>query len=94
VGVVNARREPRLLEEHLDELGLARQVRMQALDGDEPLEAANAGETRQVHRGHPARRELGDQLEPIELAVLTLDGDELGQAIASAPIMTPPTPGA
>ena len=65
--MVDARGEARLLQEHLDELGLARQVRVQALDGDEALEAADAREPREEHRGHPAGRELGHELEPIEL---------------------------
>ena len=40
--VVDARGEPRLVEEHLDELLLAGEVRVQALDRDEALEAADA----------------------------------------------------
>ena len=69
----------RLLEEHLDELGLAREVRVQALDGDEALEAPDARQAREVHRGHPAGRELGDQLEAIEPLAVPFDCDELAQ---------------
>ena len=94
VRVVDARREARLLEEHLDELGLAREVRVQPLDGDEALEAADAREAREIHRRHPAGRQLGDQLEPIEPSALSFDGDQLAQVTPLAdgvmlPIMTP-----
>ena len=81
--MVDARGEARLVEEHLDELGLAREVRVQPLDGDEALEAADARQAREEHRGHAAGRELGDQLEAIEPLAVPLDGDELAQRLAS-----------
>ena len=59
------------------------EVRMQALDRDEALEAADAGEAREVHRRHAAGGELGDQLEPIEPSALALDGYQLAQGTAS-----------
>ncbi len=90
VRVVDARGEARLLQEHLDELGLARQVRVQALDGGEALEAADAREAREVHRGHAARRELGHELEAIELLALSFDCDELAQrGVALGRLMGP-----
>ncbi len=78
VRVVDPRGEARLLEEHLDELGLAREVGVKALDRDEALKAADAGEAPEVHGGHPAGRELGDELEAVEPSVLAFDGNELG----------------
>ncbi len=78
VGVVDPRGEARLLQEHLDELGLAREVRVQALDPDEALKAARAGEATEVHGRHPSGRELRDELETVEPSVLAFDGDELG----------------
>ena len=60
------RGEARLVEEHLDELLLVREVRVQPLDGDEALEAADAEDRAEEHRGHAARRELGHELVAIE----------------------------
>jgi len=57
VRVTNARGEPRLVEEHRDEVLLARDVRVHELQGDEPLEAALADDAREVHGGHPALRD-------------------------------------
>ena len=68
VRVVDAGREARLVEEHLDELGVPRQVLVQPLDG-----VRAAGIRRRHARrarntvAHPPARELRDQLEPIEL---------------------------
>ena len=64
--VVDARGEARLVEEHLDELFLAGEVRVQALDGDEALEAADAAEPGEEHRRHAAGRDLADQLVAVE----------------------------
>ena len=95
VGMVDPRCEPRLLEEHLDELGFARQVRVKALDPDEPLKAPGAGETTEIHGRHAAGRELGDQLETVEPSALAFDGNELAaqdfgsRAKVMAAIMTP-----
>ena len=66
VRMVDRRREARLVEEHLDELLLAREVRVQALDGDEALEAADAEDAAQENGGHAAGRELGDELVAVE----------------------------
>src|SRR5207244_2972853 len=49
VRMMDARREQRLVAKHLDELGLARQVRMQPLDGDEPLQAPAPAPVRALH---------------------------------------------
>jgi hypothetical protein len=64
--VVNAGRQTRLVQEHLDEFGLAREMLMQSLDRDEPLEAPHAGNAIKANLGHPACSELGDQLKSIE----------------------------
>ena len=64
--MVDARREARLVEEHLDELLLVREVRVQPLDRDEALKPADAEDAGQEHGRHAARRDLGDQLVPVE----------------------------
>ncbi len=58
--------QARLVEEHLDELLFAGQVRVQSFDRDETLEAADAEDTSQKHSGHATGREFGDQLVAIE----------------------------
>ena len=62
VGVPDARREAGLVEEHVDEIGLGRQVRVHGLDGDQPLEAARAERAAEAHLGHPARGDDADDL--------------------------------
>ncbi len=64
--MMDARRDARLIQEHLDELFFARQMRMEPLDGDEALETADAGQARQEHRGHTTGRELTDELVAID----------------------------
>jgi uncharacterized protein with PIN domain len=59
-------RQARLVEEHLDEFLLARQVRVQAFDGNEALKPAGAQYPSQKDGGHTARSEFGDELVPIE----------------------------
>ena len=58
VRVTDAPAEARLVEEHRDELGILRELRMQALDGDGAREADGAAEPSEVDGGHPARGEL------------------------------------
>jgi len=65
VRMIEPRREPGLVEEHLDELLVAREVREDALETDELLEAGCAGLPRQVDLGHPAG---GDELDELVLA--------------------------
>ena len=55
VRVVEARGEPRLVEEHLDELLVLREVRQHALDRDVLLEPLNADRFAEIHLGHAAR---------------------------------------
>ncbi len=62
VGVVDARGEARLVEEHGDEVGLVLEVLVHRLERDEPLEPADAHRPRQEHRGHAARRDLANRL--------------------------------
>lgn len=52
VGVADLSRQPCLIQEHRDELGLARDVRVHDLDRDEAFEAPSAESARQVHDGH------------------------------------------
>ena len=66
VRVMNARSDARFVQEHLDELFLARQMRMQPLHRDEALKAADAGQARKVHRGHATGRDLAHQLIAID----------------------------
>ena len=58
VGVTDARREPRLVEEHRDELGVLRELRVQPLDGDGTREAHRTEQAPEVHGGHAARGDL------------------------------------
>ena len=67
VRMVNPGREPRLIEEHLDELGVPRQVLVEPLDRVEPLKAPRAAKAREKDRPHPPARELCDELESIQL---------------------------
>ncbi len=48
----------RLVEEHRDELGVLRELRVQALDRDGAREARRPEQAPEVHRRHPARRDL------------------------------------
>lgn len=66
VRVMKMRREARLIEEHRDELRLLGQVRVEDLDGEQPLEAASAGEPREIDGAHPPSGDLGDELVAAE----------------------------
>jgi hypothetical protein len=59
VRVADAGCQPRLVEEHADELFLVGEVRVQHLDRDQALEARGALRVGHVHHGHAARGELG-----------------------------------
>ena len=52
VGVLDARREPCLVEKHGDKIGISAQLAVQALDGDSPRKAARSHEPTQVHGRH------------------------------------------
>src|SRR5207244_10503470 len=54
VRVLHAGRDLGLVDEHLDEAEIGREVRMDALDDDDLLEAEGTGEPRTEHLGHPA----------------------------------------
>ena len=54
VGVVELDGELGLLDEHADELFVLRDVRQDALDGDQTFEALDAERLRSEHLGHPA----------------------------------------
>ena len=64
--MMNARRNAGLIEEHLDELFLGREVWVQPLHRDEALEAADPGQAREVHRRHATRRDLAHELIAID----------------------------
>jgi hypothetical protein len=49
----------------LNELTFTLQVRVQSLDGEESLKAAESCEPRQKYRGHPTRRNLPHQFVSI-----------------------------
>ena len=59
--MADPRRQSRLVEEHRDELGLTRELRMQPLDGDRAREPDRAQQATEVHRGHTASRDLAVQ---------------------------------
>jgi len=61
VGVVHPGREPGLVEEHREDLRLEREVLERLLDDDELVEPARALGHREVHLGHAAASDLGDQ---------------------------------
>ena len=71
VRVLDARREPRLVEEHRRELRIAREVRMKPLDRDGLAEPARARLPREINGGHSAGRELGVERVAPELKGLT-----------------------
>jgi len=59
VRVLEARRESRLVEKHLHELGLFRERRQHALDDLQLRKATQANLPRQKHLGHSTFAELG-----------------------------------
>ena len=68
-----ARRELRLLDEHLDEGRVLRQVRQDALDDEDPLEARGPLDAPLVDLGHPP---TADALEERVLAELNRLGKD------------------
>jgi hypothetical protein len=84
------RRQPRLVEEHLDELVLAREVRMETLDRDEALKPADATEAREKNGRHPTACQLGDELEPVETLDLSFVREKLRQGLRPPPAIKPP----
>ena len=62
VRVAEARADPRLVDEHGDEVRVARVLREDALDRDDLLEAVRAGAPREIDLRHPARRDPPEQL--------------------------------
>ncbi len=62
VRVRQARAYPRLVDEHRDEVGVACVLREDALDRDDLFEPVRPAATREVHLGHPARRDPPEQL--------------------------------
>ena len=75
VGVVHAGREPRLVEEHLDEVRGGGEVRQHPLHGDDLGEALEALHQREEKLRHSARANDGHQLvvpEDLERGLATL----------------------
>ncbi len=66
VRMMNARRDARFVEEHLDELFLTGKVRVEPLHRHEALEAADAREAREIHRRHAAGRNFADEFIAID----------------------------
>ena len=60
VGVIQPRREPRLVEEHRQEVGVRRQLVSQHLDDEQLVDPHRARDDRQEHGGHAALAELRD----------------------------------
>jgi hypothetical protein len=65
VRVVEAGGQPRLIEEHVDEVLVLREVREHALDRDALLEALDASRFAQVDLGHAAGFEALDDAIPV-----------------------------
>ncbi len=55
VGVTDACRETRLVDEHGDELGVPREVRVKPLDRDRTRESGQPEQSSEMHVRHPAR---------------------------------------
>jgi hypothetical protein len=73
VRVIEARGETRLLEEHLQERPVFRQLGLQLLDDDDFVESAHPMGDRQVDDPHAASRDLRDETVLAELvAPMTL----------------------
>ncbi len=62
VRVAEVGADARLVDEHRDEVGIARVLGKDAFDGDDFLEAVRALAAREVHLRHPARRDPPEQL--------------------------------
>ena len=73
VRMLELRGEPRLVEEHRDELRVLREVRQDALDADELLEAAVTVKPREKDLGHATRRELRDELVAAKIPSVARD---------------------
>src|SRR5262249_32187373 len=58
VRVANSSGKPRLVEEHRDELGIFRVLRVEALDRYRAREANRPEEPAEVYSGHPTRGDL------------------------------------
>jgi hypothetical protein len=67
VAVVERPGEPRLGDEHLDELGVRRLLLADPLDHDVALEAFEAARLGQQEVRHPTLRQLSQDLIPAEL---------------------------
>jgi hypothetical protein len=68
VGVVQLHADPRLVDEHLDELFVLRHRREDLLDGEDPLEALDAEGLGNEHLRHAA------YIEALQQQVLAEDG--------------------
>ena len=84
VRVPDALAEARLLEEQRDELGIARELLVQALDGDRLREASRADGATEVDRGHTAGRELAVELVTAHHPRLRSDGHPPQDSTASS----------
>src|SRR5690606_24449818 len=69
---VDARRDARLVEEHVDELVVLDEVRVDALDRDPLLEAARPVHAGEVHARHAADADLVDDAVAAEEERLVL----------------------
>ena len=67
VDVLDAGREPCLVEEHALKASVLRVLRQDGLDGDDLLEAALAAQTGDPDAGHPAFGDRAEHLVAVEL---------------------------
>jgi hypothetical protein len=86
---MDARGEAGLVEEHLNELAVAREVRVQALDREKALKPADPFAPREIHRRHAAARQLGDQLEAVQPFSNGVVGRNENRRTSSPTIKTP-----
>jgi hypothetical protein len=64
VGVVQSRGEPRLVEEHPREFGIVGELRQDALERHQLVEALGPAQLRQIHLGHAAGGDAPHQRIP------------------------------
>src|SRR5262249_33082754 len=86
--------EARLVEEHLDDVRIARSLDVDLLDDDVALEAFDAGRAREQHLRHAAARQMLDDLvtterTPVAIHVRILTGPTCRQGAYSSSVSLP-----
>jgi hypothetical protein len=68
--VANTRSEPRFFDERTNEVAIAHELGMQALDRDDASKAGGPVEVAEVHDAHPARADAITQLVSLDRSPL------------------------